>query len=340
MGNQTINRQWVLKTRPEGIIEESNFEMIETTIPSPGEGEILVHNQWLGMDPAQRAWLHEKSYINPIQIGDVMQGECVAEVVTSNDPNIQAGTLVNGLFGWQDYAVHPVSSQDPYRQIQMVPDNIPPQRMLGAMGCPGLTGYVGMIEVGELKEGMNVLVSGAAGATGSMASQIARIKGARKVVGIAGGPDKCRWLLDRAKLDGAINYKAQDLPARLSEEFPEGVDLFFDNVGGTILEQVIPKMALHGTIVMCGSISGYNESNPPPGPRTLSLATSSRLTLKGFMYFDHLETIAKGIEDLAQWIGEEQITVIEDIQTGLENAPKTLRRLFEGENLGKQILKI
>ena len=339
MSDQT-NRQWILRRRPQGIIEEQDFELVERPLPSPKNGEILVRNLWLGMDPAQRAWLLEKSYINPVQIGDVMQGECVAEVVKSNDPSIQVGTLVNGLFGWQDYAVHPVSSEDPYRRIQMVPDHIPPQRILGAMGCPGLTGYVGMIEIGELKEGMNVLVSGAAGATGSMASQIARIKGAKKVVGIAGGPDKCRWLLDDAKLDGAIDYKSQDLSARLAEEFPEGVDLFFDNVGGPILEQVIPKMALHGTIVMCGSISGYNDSNPPPGPKTLSLATSYRLTLKGFMYFDHVETIEKGIGDLAQWIGEEQITVIEDIQTGLENAPKTLRRLFEGKNLGKQILKI
>lgn len=336
-----VNRQWRLRSRPTDKVDASHFEFVKEAIPELDEGEILVRNLWIGMDPAARGWLNDVgSYAPPVQIGDVMRAESVAEVIASRDPNIAVGTLVLGLFGWQDYAVTPGSSDDPWQQYQLVPDDVPPQRVLGALGSPGLTAYVGMLEIGELKEGMNVLVSGAAGAVGSIAAQIARLKGAGKVVGIAGGERKCRWLVEEAKLDAAIDYKAGNLEERLQEEFPEGIDLFFDNVSGPILDAALGAMALFGQVVLCGSISAYDKAQIPPGPANLRWAPPKRLTLRGFIFFDHLERMMEGQQALMRWAAAGELVMAEDVQQGLENAPATLMRLFEGRNLGKQVLKV
>ena len=336
-----VNRQWKLRSRPTDKVDASQFEFVEDAIPEPGDGEILVRNLWLGLDPAARAWLNDvESYVPPVQIGEVMRGETVAEVVASRDPNVAVGTLVCGVFGWQDYAVVPGSSEDPWEQFQVVPEGLPPQRALGALGSPGLTAYVGMLEIGEIAAGMNVLVSGAAGAVGSVAAQIARLKGAGKVVGIAGDERKCRWLVEEAKLDGAIDYKAGKLEERLQEEFPSRIDLFFDNVAGPIQEAALAAMAPYGRVVLCGSISAYDTSELPPGPATLRYATPKRLTLRGFIFFDHVERMLEGQQALMQWAASGELVIAEDIQEGLENAPTALMRLFEGKNLGKQLLKL
>ncbi len=222
-----------------------------------------------------------------------------------------------------------------------MPPGIPLSLLMSAFGGTALTAYFGMIDVGEIREGDNVLVSGAAGATGSVAAQIARIKGAAKVVGIAGGPEKCAWLRDEAGLDSAIDYKSEDVGRRLREEFPRGADLFFDNVGGSILDDALLNMAEKGRVVICGGISQYNEKELPPGPRNYLQIVSRRLTVKGFNLLDFVERRgAAAGNDLPRWVSEGKIAHAEDIQEGIKNAPQTFLRLFEGKNLGKQLLKV
>jgi NADPH-dependent curcumin reductase CurA len=221
--------------------------------------------------------------MTPVPIEGVVRGRGVGEVVASKDPNFEVGRMVQGMFGWQDFALA-MSGDDQLSKIDLIPADVAPQHTIGAVGPPGFTAYIGMMDMGKMQAGKTVLVSGAAGATGSVAAQIARLKGASKVVGIAGGEAKCRWLLDEAKLDGAIDYKAENLLERLGEEFPNGVDLFFDNVGGEILETALLSMAPRGRVVLCGSISGYNQADVPPGPRSLTVAILKELTLKGFVH--------------------------------------------------------
>ena len=335
------NRQWTLQSRPIDKVDSSQFQFQETAVQEPGEGEILVKNLWLGIDPAARGWLNDvESYVPPVQIGEVMRGETVAEVIASKHSDIAVGTKLCGMFGWQDYAVVPAISEDVWEQYQVVPESIPPQHALGALGSPGLTAYVGLMEIGNLTEGMNVLVSGAAGAVGSTAVQIARLKGAGRVVGIAGGERKCRWLLEEAKLHGAIDYKAGQLEKRLQEEFPEGIDLFFDNVSGPILDAALANMAPYGRVVLCGSVSAYDTAELPPGPANLRFATPNRITLRGFIFYDHMERALEGQQALMEWTASGELIVAESIQEGLENAPAALSGLFEGQNIGKQLLKL
>ena len=336
----TINRQWTLRSRPVGPLRESDFELVEAEVPEPGEGEIVVHLQWFSMDPSMRGYLVEaESYMNPVPLGGVIRGRGVGEVVASKDPALPVGSQVQGMFGWADYVLAR-SGDDQLSRIQLIPEGVEPRHTIGAVGPPGLTAYIGMLDIGEFQEGMTVLVSGAAGATGSVAAQIARLSGASKVVGIAGGEAKCRWLREEARLDGAIDYKSEDLAERLGKEFPNGVDLFFDNVGGEILETVLLAMAPRGRVVLCGAISAYQREDMPPGPRTLMASILKELTIKGFVYFAHPERIPAAREALTQWVASGEMAVAEDIQEGFENAPRTLMRLFEGKNLGKQLLKI
>ena len=253
-----MNGQWRLRARPDGMVKESDFEYVEEPIASPGEGQLLVRNLYLAFEPAMRGWLNDvKSYVPPVQIGEVMRASTVGQVVESNHPEFAAGDIVSGMFGWQQYAI---ADGEPgvMGRLTKVPDGIPPSLVLSALGGTGMTAYFGMLDVGGLKQGDTVLVSGAAGATGSVAAQIARIKGAAKVVGIAGGETKCQWLLDEAGCDAAIDYKSDDVGRRLRQEFPKGVDLFFDNVGGDILDAALLNMAQNGRVVICGGISQYN----------------------------------------------------------------------------------
>ncbi len=334
------NRQWRLATRPVGMVKESDFELAREEIPGVADGEVLVRNLFLAFEPAQRGWLDDvKSYIPPVQIGEVMRASAVGQVVESKNPEFAEGQLVSGMLGWQEYFLTD-GTPGPFGGLSRVPDGVPPQRVLSVLGGTGMTAYFGIHDVHPVKEGDNVLVSGAAGATGSVAAQIARIRGAGKVVGIAGGPDKCRWLLEEAKLDGAIDYKNEDVLKRMREEFPNGVDLYFDNVGGDILDAALLAMAEHGRVTMCGGISGYNAEKPPPGPSNIMQVVIKRLTLRGFILFDHIANAGQAIADLAAWSASGEIAVEEDIQEGFENTPKTFLRLFEGKNLGKQLIKI
>jgi hypothetical protein len=335
-----MNGQWVLARRPEGMIQESDFEYKEVPVPELEEGEVLVRNLYLAFEPAMRGWVDDvPSYIPPVGLGEVMRSSTVGQVIESKNPDHPKGQLVSGMLGWQQYVVTD-GKPGALGGLSAVPDGIPPYRMLSLLGGTGLTAYFGHFKIHPVKEGDNVLVSGAAGATGSVFAQIAKLSGAGKVVGIAGGPEKCGWLRDEAKLDDAIDYKNEDVGKRLRETFPNGVDLYFDNVGGSILDTTLLHMANFGRITMCGGISGYNEKEPPPGPRNIMQIVIKRLTVRGFILIDHFADIGQALGDLSRWNEEGKIVVEEDIQEGFENTPKTFLRLFQGKNLGKQLLKI
>ena len=334
------NRQWRLASRPVGMVKESDFELASEEIGELADGEVLVRNLFLAFEPAQRGWLDDvKSYIPPVQIGEVMRASTVGQVAESKSDEFSKGQLVSGMLGWQEYFLTD-GTPGPFGGLSRVPEGIPPQRVLSVLGGTGLTAYFGMHDIHPVKEGDNVLVSGAAGATGSVAAQIARLRGAGKVVGIAGGPEKCRWLVEEAKLDAAIDYKNENVKRRMREEFPKGADLYFDNVGGDILDDALVNMAERGRITICGGISGYNEKELPPGPRNIMQIVIRRLSVKGFILFDHMANVGQAIADLSAWSANGEIVVEEDIQVGFENTPATFLRLFQGKNLGKQLIQI
>jgi len=319
------------------MVGPDNFEWSESEIPDVVDGSVLVRNLFLSFDPTQRGWMEDRpSYIPPVKLGEVMRATSIGQVVESKNPNFAPGDFVQGLFGWQDY--HLASVAGPLT-LSKVPDGMAPERMLSVLGLTGITAYFGLLELGEPKPGETVLVSGAAGATGSVAAQIARIKGCR-VVGIAGGPEKVAWLLDEAHLDAAIDYKSEDVRARITELCPDGIDVYFDNVGGDILEAALDAIAERARIVLCGGISGYNDVKPSPGPNNLMNLIMKRARMEGFIVIDYMRRSGEAIRQLAEWVDSGELVVIEDMQEGLENAPQTLQRLFTGANLGKQLLKI
>lgn len=335
------NGQWRLRTRPEGMVSEANFEFVEEPVPEPAEGQVLVRNLYLSFDPAMRGWMEDvKSYVPPVQIGEVMRASAVGQVLRSRHADFAEGDLVTGLFGWQEFALCDPQRGGALGAPAKLPPGAAPELALSVLGATGLTAYFGMLEIGELRQGDAVLVSGAAGATGSVAAQIARLRGASKVVGIAGGSRKCAWLRDEAGLDAAIDYRAGSVPRRLREEFPQGVDLFFDNVGGEILDAALLNMAERGRVVLCGAISQYNAEKLPPGPRNYMQIVIRRLTLRGFIVIDHMKRAPQAVAELARWVAEGGIAHAEDIQQGIENVPATFLRLFDGSNLGKQLLKL
>ena len=329
------NRQWLLAKRPVGMVGAANFEFREAPAPVPGAGEILVKNLYLSFDPAMRGWMEDRpSYIPPVALGDVMRGATVGQVIESKEASFPVGSYVSGFFGWQEYAI-----AGPGRAIPIA-EGTPLTWPISVLGITGLTAYFGMLDIGKPQPGETVVVSGAAGATGSIAAQIARIQGAR-AIGIAGGAEKCGWLLDAAKLDGAIDYKSEDVGERLAALCPNGIDVFFDNVAGPILERVIDRIALRARIVLCGGISGYNEKEPPPGPRNLMNLVRQRARMEGLILTDFAPRRAEGIAQLTAWLREGKLAHREDIQEGgIENAPRTFMRLFSGDNLGKQLLHV
>jgi NADPH-dependent curcumin reductase CurA len=329
------NRQWLLAKRPVGMVSAANFEFRDVPAPMPGADEVLVKILYLAFDPAMRGWMEDRpSYIPPVALGDVMRGAAVGQVVASNDASLPVGSHVSGFFGWQEYAIAKRGGALP------IAEDTELTWPISVLGITGLTAYFGMLEIGKPQPGETVVVSGAAGATGSIAAQIARIQGAR-AIGIAGGAEKCAWLRDVAKLDGAIDYKSEDVGARLSELCPKGIDVFFDNVAGPILEAVIDRIALRARIVLCGGISGYNEKEPPPGPRNLMNLVRQRARMEGLILTDFAPRRAEGTAQLTAWLREGKLAHREDIQVGgIENAPRTFLRLFSGENLGKQLLRV
>ncbi len=334
--SQRTNRQWRLAKRPSGMVTEANFDFVEEPVPELEDGQALVRVLYMSFDPAMRGWMEDReSYLPPVGIGDVMRAGAAGQVVESRDPKLPLGSLVQGLFGWQEYVVTGPGAG----QASLVPPGVSMPAVLGVLGTTGLTAYFGLLDLGKPKSGETVLVSGAAGATGSVAAQIAKLEGCR-VVGIAGGPEKCSWLTDTLGLDAAIDYKSEDLTQRIGVLCPDGVDVFFDNVGGATLEAALDHVAMNARIVLCGGISGYNDEEPQPGPRNLMNLVLQRCRMEGFIVLDYAPRFAEGVKQLAAWVAEGKIKHQEDVQEGIENAPRTFQRLFRGENRGKQLLKL
>lgn len=332
-----VNRQWRLAAHPRGPVRVTDFSLHEAPVPEPGEGEFLVRVLYLAFDPAMRIWMSGRdSYVRGMRVGEVMRGMGVGQVVSSRHAGFPVGAFVFGGFGWQEWALSDGGGSVPPRRI---PPGIPLTLPLGVLGITGLTAWFGMLDVGRPEAGQTVLVSGAAGATGSVAGQIAKLKGCR-VVGIAGGPRKCGWLLEEAGFDAAIDYKAEDVPARIRALCPDGIDVFFDNVGGTILNAALANLALRARVVLCGGISHYNRTRPESGPSNYLALITRRARMEGFVVIDYADRFDEALLQLGGWVMGGQIRHLEDIQEGFENAPETLLRLFDGRNFGKQLLKL
>jgi NADPH-dependent curcumin reductase len=328
------NRQWLLARRPHGAIQDSDFNFVETDVPALGEGEVLVRTLMLSCDPTQRGWIAFDTYLPAVRIGEVVRSIGAGRIVQSNNPDFAVGDIVTGLTGWQDYV-----AISPKGQLNKLPPAAPLELAMSALGLTGITAYFGLMEVGRPVAGETVVVSGAAGATGSVVGQIAKIKGCR-VVGIAGGAEKCRWLTGEAGFDAAIDYKSEDVPARLKELCPKGIDIFFDNVGGDILDAALARLAMRGRVVLCGGIANYNSTETPPGPKNYLNLVVQRGRMEGFIVLDYMPRAAEAIGALAGWVQAGKLKNKVDVQQGLENAPATLRRLFEGRNDGKQLLRV
>jgi NADPH-dependent curcumin reductase CurA len=328
------NRQWILNARPAGKLTGEEFRWNEASIPQPSGGQVLLRTLWLSVDPAQRTWMSRDSYKPAISLGDVMQSFAVGQVLESRHPDFKPGDLVRGEFGWQDYVA---TDGNGFGGMHKLPPGVPPNLALSLFGVNGLTAYFGITDIGQTKAGETVVVSSAAGATGSIAGQIAKVLGCR-VIGTAGGKEKCEWLVKEEHFDAAINYKREDPGARLSELCPDGIDVFFDNVGGAVLNEVLARINLGARIVLCGSIS---RSDPcEPGPANYFNLVARRARMEGFTGLDYPSRVPEAFEALGRWQRAGSLVQKEDVVTGLENAPRALLRLFTGENFGKQLVKV
>jgi NADPH-dependent curcumin reductase CurA len=333
---RSTNRQWRLSRRPNGLVCPADFRLTESPIPEVADGEVLVRIDLLSCDPTQRGWMAYDTYLPAVPIGEVMRGIAGGEVVRSRNPNFPAGQRVQGIFGWQDYAcIRPAQTTF----MNAIPDGIPLENGMSVLGLTGMTAYFGLLDVGHAKAGETVLVSGAAGATGSVVGQIAKILGCR-VVGIAGSAEKCRYLTDELGFDAAIDYKNENLLTRLRLTCPNGVDVFFDNVGGAALDAALGNLAMRGRIVICGAISTYNADAPAPGPKAYLRLITRRGRMEGFVVTDYMTRASEATVALAAWFAEGRIKDRVDIVQGFENAPAALARLFSGENRGKQLVRI
>jgi NADPH:quinone reductase len=331
-----VNRQFVLASRPVGMPKESDFRLAETPVPALREGEVLLHALYLSVDPYMRGRMNAaKSYAPSVEVGEMMVGGGVARVVESKNPGYAVGDVVNLQIGWQEYAV---SNGESLRRID--PNVAPVSTALGVLGMPGLTAYFGLLEVCGVNPGETVVVSAAAGAVGSVVGQIAKIKGCR-AVGIAGGPDKTRYVMEECGLDAALDYKSTtDYAVAIKELCPGGVDVYFDNVGGPVTDAVLANLNARARIAICGQISQANDTQPSTGPRLWRHILVARAKVQGFLVFDYAARYAPALEQLAQWVRSGQIRYREDIIEGFENMPRALIGLFRGENLGKRLVKI
>jgi NADPH-dependent curcumin reductase CurA len=331
-----MSRQLCLASRPVGDVKHSDFDVVQAPTPDPGEGEFVVEVTHISLDPAMRGWMNEgKSYIRPVAIGEVMRAGGVGHVVASKHPGFREGDDVAGSFGVQQYAV---SDGKGVRKVDT--RFAPAERYLGALGMPGLTAYFGLLDIGKPQPGETVVVSAAAGAVGSVVCQIAKIKGCR-VIGIAGGADKCRYLVDELKLDAAIDYKSEDVKEAMKRHCPDGIHVYFDNVGGEILEAALARLALHARIVICGAISQYNNTAPPKGPANYMSLLVNRASMTGMVVFDYAARYDEAAREMAQWIAQGRLQAREDIvEGGVDAFPEALLRLFKGENFGKLVLAL
>jgi NADPH-dependent curcumin reductase CurA len=331
------NRQFKLKQRPVGMVKREDFEFVKAApVPEPADGEVLVKVQYLSLDPAMRGWMNEgKSYIPPVGIGEVMRAGGVGKVVSSKDPKFAPGDHVVGMTGVQDYAVLKGKGL-----TKVDPKLVPLPVYLGTLGMPGMTAYFGLFEVGQFKPGDTVVVSGAAGAVGQVVGQLAKIKGAGRVVGIAGGADKCKYVTETLGFDACVDYKHDDVKKALRAACPNGVDLYFDNVGGEILDTVLTQLAMHARIVICGAISQYNNTTPMKGPSNYMSLLVNRAMMKGMVVFDYAARYGDAAREMGGWMAQGKLKSREDVVAGLETFPETLLKLFKGENFGKLVLKV
>jgi NADPH-dependent curcumin reductase CurA len=328
------NRQFILREIPKGKLGPEHFQLQESGIPQPGKGEVLVRVRYISIDAANRAWMQGTTYRAPIKAGETMAGYALAEVLDPGDTKLKKGDLVFGDCGWQEYAARPA------REFNRLPGLEPITHLLSVYGITGLTAYFGLTEIGVPQPGETLVVSAAAGAVGSVAGQIGKIKGCR-VVGIAGSDKKCAWLTDELGFDAAINYKTENIHEALQKACPDKIDVYFDNVGGDTLEAVLFQTNAKGRIICCGAVSGYDGQLPLKGPRGIpGLLVVNRITMRGFIVSDFLERFTKAFQDLAEWVATGKIKVREDIVEGLENTPQALIGLLNGENLGKRMVKV
>ena len=329
-----MNRQVTLAARPVGFPKESDFALVETETPKPGPGDVLVRSHYLSVDPYQRGRMNDaRSYAKPVQIGEVMTAQGAGEVVESNDPRFAPGDHVVGTLGWQEYAAVPGGT------IRKTLDGVPLQASLHVLGTNGLTAYFGLYDVAQAKAGDTVVVSAAHGGVGQVVGQLAKIAGCR-AVGIAGGPDKVRELTELFGYDAAIDYKNDDVNAGLKDACPNGIDVYFDNVGGEITDAVFRRLAVRARIAVCGQISTYNATEQPIGPRNLAALIVARARVEGFLINDFAPRFGEGIARIAQWLAEGKIRYTEDVVEGIEHTPEAFFRVLRGDNRGKQLVKV
>jgi NADPH-dependent curcumin reductase CurA len=331
-----VNRQWRLAARPIGLIQESDFEWHEEPVPTLGDDKILVRSIYLSLDPANRGWVREvKSYIPPVTIGEVMRGLTIGIVEQSYHADFQDGDIVQGMLGWQEYAL-----TDGAGLTRLPRDpSIPLTAFLGLFGIIGPTAYFGLLDIGKPKVGETLVVSAAAGAVGSLVGQIGKIKGCR-VVGIAGTNEKCHWITEELGFNAAINYKTESIGERVKTHCPGGIDVYFDNVGGDILDAILGLINVRARIVICGTISQANVTVAVPGPYNFRNILTQRARVEGFIVLDYVDRFQEAIEDLRRWLAEGRIQYRVDLVDGLENAPRAINKLFDGSNKGKLIIKV
>jgi len=331
---ERMNRQILLKSRPEGAPGLDNFELVERPMPQAGEGEVLMRIRYLSLDPYMRGRMSDaKSYAKPAEIGQPMVGGTVGDIVSSRHPGFSTGDIVLGYGGWQEYAV---SNGKGLRKLD--PATAPPSTALGVLGMPGMTAYVGLLEIGQPKPGETVVVAAASGAVGSVVGQIAKIKGCR-VVGIAGGPEKCHFVAGELGFDACVDHRSPDFAKQLESACPKGIDIYFENVGGAVQQTVWPHLNDFARIPVCGLIAQYNAKGPMPGPDMFSVLRK-RLLLRGFIVSDFAAKQADFLREAGEWVRAGRLKYREDIVDGLDNAPAAFLGLLQGKNFGKMLVRI
>jgi len=329
------NRTWLLAQRPDGRPNAECFEFVDREVPDPGRNEVLVRTLYMSVDPYMRGRMRDaESYADPWAVGEPMQAGVVGEVVESNHPRWEAGDVINGNLQWAEYAV-----AKGHELVGVDPEVAPVSTALGVLGMPGRTAYFGLLDVGEPKPGDTVVVSGAAGAVGSVVGQVAKEAGCR-VVGVAGAQEKIDWLTGELGFDAGINYKDEDVHGALREAAPDGVDVYFDNVGGPVTDAVFRELNVRSRVVVCGQIALYNATEVPTGPRKLTQLIQKRARVEGVLVRDYDDRYEEATERLAQWVDDGTVQYRETVTEGLENAPEAFLGLFDGVNIGKQVVQV
>lgn len=329
------NKQLRLESRPEGLFKPEDFKLVEEPVPALQEGECLVRVIYLSLDPTQRVWAKADSYLPAVEIGAVMRSLGLGVVESSKHPGFKEGDIVSGMTGWQEYLL---SDGQNLQKLPRLP-GVGLEAYLGPLGMTGMTAYFGLLDIGKPKEGETLVVSGAAGAVGSVVCQIGKLKGCR-VVGIAGSDEKGSYLTDDLGIDAAINYKTQNVYKALRKACPEGIDIYFENVGGPMLDAVLAQLNIGARIPLCGFISQYTATEAGPGIQNLSVLISKRAKIEGFLVLDYYDRAAEAVQQMAQWMAEGKLKYQTTVKAGLENAPTVINRLFTGDKLGKLLIKV